>query len=372
MGAGKEWVKKVRTWMQRTDTKATRAGVLGLGQWLPEAVRGNDAWPEGFGRVNDMPELTDVRAGTSGDIYDQIVARHVAPEHGDPFFGTKFRRVADARMTACEAEALAGKAALQDAGVDAKDVDYVLSWPGVPDFYPAGAPRVAHLVGAHQAFAINTDVACASPIAQLVFANALVASGQAKCILLTQSHLFTRAFPMEHPASPNIGDAATALVVGESTASNILATYGISHGEYWNAVIWRRQAKENPPWYEQGGLMYLGSLERQTARKLIQDTVRLGADTVKAAVSRAGLELPDIDVLACVQPRRWIPSAITEALGAKMAAPQTFEEYAHLGGCGMVINLMEARKNLNRPFVAALYAQGAGFTRASAVIRIAP
>ncbi len=345
------------------------ASVIGLGQWLPGATRGNDAWPSDFGRAKEMTELTDVTPGVNGTIYDQIVARHVAAEHGDPFFGTKFRRVADAQMTACEAEAIAGKRALADAGIEAKDVDLVLSWPGVPDFYPASGPKVAHLLGAFRALAINTDVACASLIAQLMLASSMITSGHSRLALLTQSHFFTRAMPLGHPASPNIGDAATAIVVGKTEASNILSTFGVSHGEFWDAVIWRRSG-ENPPWYEPGSSMYLGSCNREQARKLIQDTVMLGSDTVREAVRRADLELSDIDALACVQPRKWIPGAISEALGLRAIAPQTFEELAHLGGCGVIVNLMKAREQLKRPFTSAWYAQGSGFTRMAAVVRI--
>jgi 3-oxoacyl-[acyl-carrier-protein] synthase III len=79
----------------------------------------------------------------------------------------------------------------------------------------------------------------------------------------------------------------------------------------------------------------------------------------------------DFEVLATIQPRRWVPQAIVEALGTRTAAPDTFGQFAHLGGCGVIVNLMEARRRgLLRPGTrVVLYAQGAGFTRASALIR---
>jgi 3-oxoacyl-[acyl-carrier-protein] synthase III len=78
-----------------------------------------------------------------------------------------------------------------------------------------------------------------------------------------------------------------------------------------------------------------------------------------------------VDVLATVQPRRWVPAAIAEGLGlAAERAPQTFDEYAHLGGAGVVMNLIAARDAglLQRGATVALYAQGAGFTRAAALL----
>jgi 3-oxoacyl-[acyl-carrier-protein] synthase-3 len=363
-----------------------RASVLGLGQWLPEAVRANDAWPREFGAAAHMTELTDVSAGASGDACDRIVARYVASEHGDPFLGTTRRRVADATMTACEAEALAARAALADAHIDARDVDVVLSWSLVPDHpMPASAPRVAHLVGASRALGMAADAACASSVTQLLLASALVESGQARVVLLTQSHLATRTFPFGHPASPNVGDAATAIVVGASERPGILATVGVSHGEHYDAVVWRRDKENDTPWHEAGGRMFMGSYARESARRLIQDTVRFGADTVRDAAARAGVEVAQLDVIAAVQPRRWVPGAIAEVLGLEASrAPQTFDDLAHLGGCGVVTNLIAARESARPrqgaraegasprqpPVLAALYAQGAGFTRAAAIVRL--
>ena len=76
-------------------------------------------------------------------------------------------------------------------------------------------------------------------------------------------------------------------------------------------------------------------------------------------------------MLACVQPRRWIPHAIAEAAGIDPErAVETFAERAHLGACGVVVNLLAARAaGLVRPGVRiVLYGQGADFTRAAAFV----
>jgi 3-oxoacyl-[acyl-carrier-protein] synthase-3 len=243
----------------------------------------------------------------------------------------------------------------------------------VPDHVsPSGAARVAHRLGATRAFAMGVDAACASAVAQLMLASAMVEAGQCRLVLLTQSHLATRAFPFAHPASPNVGDAATAIVVGATEHPSILATHGVSHGEYYDAVVWRRAKENDTPWHQPGGPMYVGSYEREAAQYLVQETVRFGAATVREAAARARVEVSAIDALAAVQPRRWIPGAIAETLGLPAErAPQTFDELAHLGGCGVVTNLIAAReRRAGQPLLAALYGQGAGFTRAAAIVRL--
>jgi 3-oxoacyl-[acyl-carrier-protein] synthase-3 len=352
-----------------------------MGEYRPPTVRTNDAWPADFAArvaASMRTELTDVTAGSSGDPCDAIFARHLATEEGDVFLGTTRRRVADASMSAADAEALAAKSALDDAGLDAGDVDVVLSWAAVPDRpTPPSAPRVAHLIGARRAVAMGLDVGCATIAGQLLFAASLVESGRARNVLLTSSHFITRTFPFEHPASPSVGDVANAIVVGPAERAGVISVFGVTHGEFYDAVTWRRGKENDTPWYEAGGAMYLGSYDREAVRRIVRDSVRFGVDTVREAAAKAGVAPGDIDVLCSVQPRRWIPAAIAEGLGLSPdVAPQTFDDLAHLGGCGVVTNLIEARrrgmldpKPDGRGPIVCMYAQGAGFTRAAAIVR---
>jgi 3-oxoacyl-[acyl-carrier-protein] synthase-3 len=352
------------------------ASIIGLGEWFPDAVRANDAWPAGFGARaagdSERRELADVTAREGDDPCDRITARYAAAEASDPFLGSSRRRVADDALTAVEAETHAGRAALDDAGIDAKDVGLVLSWAVVPDrITPSGASRVAHLLGASRALAMGVDAACASAVAQLSLATAMIETGRIKYALLTQSHLMTRAFPLSHPASPNVGDGATAIVVGATERRGVLTAHAVSEGEHYDAVAWRRTKDNDTRWWEPGGASYLGSYAPEGARALIQSTVRIGASTVREAASEAGVAIAQIDLLASVQPRKWIPAAIAEALDLPLdRAPSTFDDYAHLGGCGPVVNLLDARRRglVARGATVALYAQGAGFTRAAAIL----
>ncbi len=356
-----------------------RAAVLGLGQWLPETVRDNSAWPASFSAVSADSgdrELADVPALRAEDRYDAIVARHIAPEMDDRFLGAKRRRGADESISACEAEARAAKEAIGDAGIDPREIDVVLSWAVVPDRpSPPSATRVAHLVGATRAMAFGIDAACASILGQLLFATSLIEAGRARYVLITGSHLVARAFRLVHPASPSVGDAATALIVGPSEASGVLAVHGVSQGEYYDAVAWRRA--RDVPWYRAGGAMFMGTYDPEGARRLVRDTVRAGFETITETAQRAGVDVGSIDLLACVQPRRWIPAAIAEALGLPAdVAPQTYDDLGHLGACGVVTNLIEGKRRgmlgpsaSGRAPTVCLYAQGAGFTRAAAIVR---
>lgn len=341
-----------------------KVGIVGMGEWIPTGVRANDEWPPEFAAKHG--DFTEVRANASGDAIDRIVARHAASEAGDPFLGTQRRRVAEATMTAHEAEAIAAKAALDDAGVPGDEIDVVLSATAVPDrLTPPCACAVAYAIGARRARAMAVDAVCASAIVGLEIAAALVESGRARHVLLTQSHLMTRAFPILHPASPNVGDAATAAIVGEVPRGGLRAVHVVSSGEYFDAVVWRRPKDADSPWWLPGGAFAMGSYDSPAARWLIDNTVRLGATTLEATGARAG-----VDLLCTVQPRKWVPHAISEAIDVPGRALETFDERAHLGACGIVTNLLAARRvgRLGSGTVVGLYAQGAGLTRGAAVL----
>jgi 3-oxoacyl-[acyl-carrier-protein] synthase III len=354
------------------------AAIAGVGTFLPEHVRGNDAWPAAFAArdhalgdrtFNDIPPADDPIAAA-------ILARDLAREANDPFLGAKRRHVAADTQSAADAEASAAVAALADAGIRGDEVDVVLSNSIVPDrLMPPTAAAVAHRVGASRALAIGVDTACASALGQLHVARAYLHAGLARIVLLTQSHLLLRSMPLLHPACPGLGDAASALVLAREGRYRLRSVSGVTHGEHARAVTFVRGQDDasDTPWWKAGGDFRLGSRAPELAKALMRDTVSFGALTVREAAAEAGIDVERIAVLASVQPRGFLPGAIAERLGLpRERAVTTYEEVAHVGACGPVFNLGRALRDgqLRPGEFAALYGQGAGFTRAAAVIEI--
>jgi 3-oxoacyl-[acyl-carrier-protein] synthase III len=254
------------------------------------------------------------------------------------------------------------------------DVDLVLSNSIVPDrLMPSTAAAVAHRIGATRALALGIDAACASAIAQLDVGRAYVAAGLARTVLLVQSHLLLRAIPMEHPASPGLGDGATALVLARGSGLKVRSTFALTHGEHAIAVTWvrGRDDESDVPWWKAGGDFRLGSRAPARAKALMRDTVSFGAATIRAAAERASLAVDELAAISSVQPRGFLPHAIAERLGLPRArAVTTYEQIAHVGACGPVFNLARARElgRARRGALVAMYGQGAGFTRAAAIL----
>jgi 3-oxoacyl-[acyl-carrier-protein] synthase III len=197
----------------------------------------------------------------------------------------------------------------------------------------------------------------------------------AKVVLLTNSHLLLRAMPMAHPATPGLGDAATAVVIARGKGLTLRSTFGRTHGEYARAVNWVRGINDDVdlPWWQAGGDFRLGSRAPEQVKFLMRETVSFGATTLREAAARASIDVQRISVLASVQPRGFLPAAIAERLGLPRAcAVTTYDEVAHIGVCGPFFNLAHARKlGLLEPgAIVAMYGQGAGFTRSAALLEV--
>lgn len=364
-----------------------RSTIAGLGEWRPPTVRVNSDWPasvvEGWRARALAHAAAAADAGVDGSALtdrpalgtaDRLSVAGYMADAEDPFLHAKSRFVADPSTTAIEAAAFAGRAALADAGVDANDVNVVVCWDAIPDRPGCpGAPKVAELLGARRAHAFDIQQACASVVSSLELAAGLVESGRARYVLLTQTHLGFRFCGFEAPISANVGDLATAMLVGPSERPGILACSLESDGSLKDAVTIARGRDDasDTPWWTPGGAFFFGTKDRAGAQRIMEQTVDMGARTIREACERGRIAPAELDVVCAPHPRRWIPGAIAETLGLPAgAAPHTYETTGHVGGCGAVANLLEARRRgcLEPGSKVALYAQGQGVTRAAALL----
>ena len=351
------------------------AAISGLGAWYPEEVRGNDAWPMDFGKkgrsegdrtFNDIPEALDAVA--------QVTNRYLEAEQDDPFLGVRERRFAPSRISSVEAECFAARQALMDANLAPADIDVVISYSVTPDrLTPASGPKVAHVLGIKNAVCWGMDAACATALVQIATAKALIESGQARNVLLTQSHLLLRTFPLLHPAAPGLGDAATAVVVSADGRFPILETVAHTHGEFYDSVTWIRDGEKDTPWWQAGSGFRVGSRDHAGAKQLQRDTVSFSVSTLREVIAKAGVDSERISWLASVEPRGWVPRAVAEILGLEASrVSSVYRERGHLGACGPIANLELAHreKTTEKSGLIALYAQGAGFTRSAILLQM--
>ncbi|MDA8017596.1 MAG: hypothetical protein MPN21_09120 [Thermoanaerobaculia bacterium] len=117
-----------------------------------------------------------------------------------------------------ELERQAAEEALELAGLDASEVELVLSasFPALPEPCIGNATPLAFSLGMHEAAAWNVECACAGGLLALRNACQEVAMGAYRNVLVTVTCPYSATVEPGHPALTVVGDAAFAMVVGPS------------------------------------------------------------------------------------------------------------------------------------------------------------
>lgn len=153
--------------------------------------------------------------------------------------GIRRRRWATAGTTTSSLAAAALTAALEDAKLQAEDVDYLLFGTMTPDrFIPGSAPSVQKLLGLREIPCLDIRAACCNALYALQLARALVTSGAARHVAICLAEIqsaYLDLSPASGTTSMLFGDGASALVVsgeGRDGALEMLDIHLATDGKY--------------------------------------------------------------------------------------------------------------------------------------------
>ncbi|HYM54870.1 MAG TPA: beta-ketoacyl-ACP synthase 3 [Solirubrobacteraceae bacterium] len=225
------------------------------------------------------------------------------------------RRYAAPGERVSELATSAGRMALEDAGLDAADLDMVLVATLASDeITPGTAPIVAHALGASRAAALDVGAACTGAIAALAHATAWVEAGRGRHVLVIGAEILTRFVDFEdRRTAPLFGDGAGALVVSVDADGEIGPFVLGSDGGLAPAI---RATRER------------GVLEMEGHETFLAAVHRLTASTVEV-LDLAGLALGDVDLFVYHQANSRILSAVADRLA--LAPGRVFDCIAGFG-----------------------------------------
>ena len=265
---------------------------------LPGRLRGN----RGLGGA----AVASVGASLPQGIVEssEIEARlGLAPEWIARRTGIRQRHVAAPEERLDKHATAAAAAALEQAGIDAAEVDLVLVATTTPDeIMPTAAPLVAKALGATRAGAFDLGAACSGFLAALATGASMIDAGRANCVVVVGADFMTRIVdPADRGTAAVFADGAGAVVLvatGESRIGPILLG---SEGDT-------------------EGIIYVGR-EDQLIRMAGHETFKIAvaklSETTAEATAAAGLELDDIDLFVYHQANARILTAVGERLGLK-------------------------------------------------------
>jgi 3-oxoacyl-[acyl-carrier-protein] synthase-3 len=310
---------------------AITAGIAGLGSALPQRRVGNEEIAARLGlEASWIERRTGIRE-----------RRRAAPGEG-----------------VSELASRAGGAALQSAGLDARELDMVLvATLAADDITPSAAPIVAESLGAVNAAAFDVGAACAGSLAALALAAGWIESGRAQHVLVIGAEVLTRFVdPNDRRTMPLFGDGAGALIVSAGAGTAIGPFVFGSDGSRSQTIRATRAT---------------GVLEMDGHETFLRAVEKLSACTREALLG-AGLALEDVDLFVYHQANSRILQAVADRLGVPRARVfDCIAQFGNTSAASLPLALEEAARTgaLKPGAQVVLGAVGAGLVWGATVLR---
>jgi 3-oxoacyl-[acyl-carrier-protein] synthase-3 len=327
------------------NTPIRHAHVTGWGRYAPSQVLTN----------KDLERLVD----TSDEW---IVSRT----------GIRERRVAAAHETTASMAAVAGLRAIRTAGIEPDEIDLILLATLTPDYWmPSTAALVKEAIGNTRAAAMDVSAACSGFVYAFATAQAYIASGLAKHVLVIGAELLTRFLDYTDRSTCILfGDGAGAVVVSASDQPGGSLSFEMTTEPQGAYMIWLPAGGAKAP--PSAATIARGEhYIRMEGNQTYRFATKTMATTALAAIRKAGLQPDDIALFIPHQANIRIVEAVAKGLNLPMDRMYVnLDRYGNTSAASVPIALAEA-VNEGRVKVGdrvVLVAFGAGFTSGAVAI----
>jgi 3-oxoacyl-[acyl-carrier-protein] synthase-3 len=288
--------------------------------------------------------------------------------------GIRERRYAGANETVSTMSKTAACAALGRAGITAQELDVVLVATATPDrIIPSTACYLQALIGAEKAAALDLSAACSGFIYGLTMAEALIASEQARHVLVVGGEKLTCITDQEDRSTAILfGDGVGAVVVsaGAPDGRGLLSSFIKSDGRLASLLYVPSGGTVDP--ISDKVLRERSQYMKMAGREVFKHAVLTMAEACDVAIQRAGIRPEEIDLLIPHQANIRIIDATAKHAGIPQEKVViTVDRYGNTSAASipMALGAAEASGRLKPGMVVLLVAFGAGFTWGAAVIR---
>ncbi|UMM08620.1 ketoacyl-ACP synthase III [Gluconobacter frateurii] len=317
-----------------------RARLTGVGGYLPRTVVTNDDLAQ---KIDTSDEWIRTRTG--------ITQRHIVS--GDE--------------TTASMAAEAARQALEQAGVNADDVDAILVATSTPDqVFPAVATQVQALLGITRGFGFDISAACSGFVYALASANSFIQSGLAKKVLVIGSEVFSRLLDWN--------DRTTCVLFGDG-AGAVLLEAGAEDGEGMLSTHLHSDGRSGDILYVDGAVGCAGTTQhlKMLGREVFRHAVVKLSQAVDEALEANNLTGQDIQWLVPHQANL----RIIDGMAKKLALPSdrvvvTVDRHANTSAASIPLALNEAVRDgrIQKGDLVLMEALGGGLTWGSALVRM--
>ena len=264
--------------------------------------------------------------------------------------------------------------ALEDARMDAKDIDAIVMGTCTADYpFPSSACVLEDMLGARNAFSFDVNAACSGFLNALAVADSFVKTGTARNALVVGSDALTRLLNWEDRATCILfGDGAGAVVLGASENGNrgILSARLRTDGSYVKALYVPAGGSRKPANAET--VQNKEHTITMNGKEVFKVAVRSMEEISRQALEEAGVSINQLSLVIPHQANRRIIVALAERLGVSMdRIVVNVDKYGNTSAASVPVALDEARRQgrIKSGDIVLLNAFGAGFAWGAAVIR---
>jgi 3-oxoacyl-[acyl-carrier-protein] synthase III len=279
--------------------------------------------------------------------------------------GIRTRYIAGEGETTASLATDAARAALENAGIEASEVDLIVLATATPDqTFPSSATKVQAALGIGDCVAFDVHAVCTGFLYALTVADSMLRAGSGRTALVIGAETFSRILDWEDRTTCVLfGDGAGALVLrSEEGADGIMATKLHADGRH------------NDLLFVDGGPSTTGTVGklRMKGREVFRHAVVNLAQVLGEVLTDAGLTTADVDWVVPHQANARILDATAKKLGLPPEkVVVTVDRHANTSAASVPLALDTAVKDgrIKRGDIVVLEAMGGGFTWGAAVLR---
>ena len=282
--------------------------------------------------------------------------------------GIRQRHIAGEGETTSTLAIEAARAALDDAGIDASEIDLIVLATATPDnTFPATATKVQAALGCNGCPAFDVAAVCSGFLYAMSTADAMLVSGQATRALVIGAETFSRILDWE--------DRTTAVLFGDGAGAIVLEA---RDGDGTRGILTSQlhaDGAQHDLLYVDGGpstTQTVGHL-RMKGREVFRHAVGNLAQVLRDVVAKAGIEISDIDWVVPHQAN----IRILEGTAKKLGLPPekvivTVDRHANTSAASVPLAFAAARADgrIKQGDLVLFEAMGGGFTWGASLVRM--
>ena len=368
------------------------AVISGSGLYTPPDSISNQELVDSFNTWVDRYNETHLEAIECGDLEAKthssvafiekasgIKSRYVIDKEGildpDRMVPAIPERANSRHSVMCEIACHAAREALDQAGVNASEIDAVIvAASNLQRAYPAVAIEVQAALGA-TGFAFDMNVACSSATFGIQQASDAVRSGSAQRVLMVNPEICTGHLHFRDRDSHFIfGDVATAVVIESSQSAKASAGWDVVDSRL--QTIYSNNIRNNFGFLnraDEEGIGQIDKLFMQEGRKVFKEVCPAVATQINEQLASLNLDVEDLRRIWLHQANQNMNDLIAKKVFGRDPAPgespTILDEYANTSSAGSIIAFHKHNTDINSGELGVLCSFGAGYSIGSLVLR---